>query len=73
MTALPTARPEEVGLSTARLRAMGALLDERIAAGHLPGAVVLVARQGQVAWHEVYGRRDPAGGAPMRTDTIFRI
>jgi CubicO group peptidase (beta-lactamase class C family) len=73
MTALPTARPEEVGLSTARLRAMGALLDERIAAGHLPGAVVLVARRGQVAWHEAHGRRDPAGGAPMRTDTIFRI
>jgi CubicO group peptidase (beta-lactamase class C family) len=73
MTALPTARPEEVGLSTARLRAMGARLDDRIAAGHLPGAVVLVARRGQLAWHEAHGRRDPAGGAPMRTDTIFRI
>ena len=70
---LPTARPEEVGLSTARLRAMGALLDERIAAGHLPGAVVLVARRGHIAWHAAHGRRDPAGGAPMRTDTIFRI
>src|SRR3954468_7984386 len=73
MTALPTARPEEVGLSTARLRAMGAVLDERVAAGHLPGAVVLVARQGRIAWQEAHGRRDPAAGAPMRTDTIFRI
>ena len=73
MTALPTARPEEVGLSTARLRAMGALLEDRIAAGHLPGAVVLVARQGQVAWQEAYGRRDPARGAPMQADAIFRI
>src|SRR3954471_11511502 len=55
MTALPATRPEEVGLSTARLRAMGAVLEERIAAGHLPGAVVLVARHGQVAWHEAHG------------------
>lgn len=73
MTALPTARPEEVGLSTARLRAMGTVLETRIAAGHLPGAVVLLARQGRIAWHEAYGRRDPVGDAPMRTDAIFRI
>ena len=73
MSPLPTARPEEVGLSTARLRAMGVLLEERVAAGHLPGAVVLVTRRGRIAWHEAHGRRDPAGSAPMRTDTIFRI
>ncbi len=73
MNALPTARPEEVGLSTPRLEALGALLRERIAAGHLPGAVALVARRGCVAWHEAFGGRDPATGEPMRTDAIFRI
>jgi CubicO group peptidase (beta-lactamase class C family) len=73
MNALPTARPEEVGLSTPRLEALGALLRERIAAGHLPGAVALVARRGRVAWQEAFGRRDPASDEPMRTDAIFRI
>ena len=73
MSALPTARPEEVGLSTPRLEALGALLRERIAAGHLPGAVALVARRGRVAWQEAFGRRDPASDEPMRTDAIFRI
>ena len=73
MNALPTARPEEVGLSTPRLEALGALLRERVAAGHLPGAAALVARRGRVAWQEAFGRRDPATDEPMRTDAIFRI
>ncbi|MDO9707123.1 serine hydrolase domain-containing protein [Paracraurococcus lichenis] len=73
MSALPTASPEEVGLSTARLQALGARLDERIAAGHLPGAVVSIARNGRVAWTSAHGRRDPARGAPMTADAIFRI
>ena len=73
MSPLPTARPEEVGLSTARLERLGAVLEERVAAGHLPGAVVLVGRQGRIAWHRAHGRRDPAAEDPMRTDAIFRI
>jgi CubicO group peptidase (beta-lactamase class C family) len=71
---LPTAaRPEEVGLSSARLASLGDALRERIEAGHLPGAVALVARDGRVAWHEALGRRDPAADDPMRTDAVFRI
>ncbi|MCB4821342.1 serine hydrolase domain-containing protein [Roseicella aerolata] len=70
---LPSGRPEEVGLSTPRLEAMGRVLEARIAAGHLPGAVVLVMRRGRLAWHQAYGRRDPAAAEPMRTDSIFRI
>ncbi|TCZ58784.1 serine hydrolase domain-containing protein [Roseicella aquatilis] len=73
MSALPTARPEEVGLSTPRLEAMDRVLRERIAAGHLPGAVVSVARHGQLAWSAAHGRRDPARDAPMAVDAIFRI
>jgi CubicO group peptidase (beta-lactamase class C family) len=71
---LPTAaRPEEVGLSSTRLASLGDALRERIEAGHLPGAVALVARDGRVAWHEALGRRDPAADDPMRTDAVFRI
>ncbi len=44
-----------------------------IASGHIPGAVALVARHGKVAYHESFGRLDPASDAPMTHDAIFRI
>ncbi|WP_158923131.1 serine hydrolase [Acidisphaera sp. S103] len=74
MTApLPTAKPEEVGLSQAALDRLSAALNERIASGHIPGAVALVARHGKVAYHQSFGRQDPASDKPMGTDAIFRI
>ncbi len=39
----------------------------------IPGAVMLVARDGKVAYEKALGVQDPATGAPMRTDAIFRI
>jgi len=73
ITPLPTARPEDVGLSAAALERLSAALRNRVAAGHIPGAVALVARHGKVAYLEGFGRRDPASEEPMRTDAIFRI
>lgn len=70
---LPTARPEEVGLYQPALDRLSAALNDRIASGHIPGAVALVARHGKVAYHQAFGRLDPATGAPMGTDAIFRI
>jgi CubicO group peptidase (beta-lactamase class C family) len=39
----------------------------------LPGAVVLIARHGKLALFESLGVLDPATGAPMARDAIFRI
>jgi len=41
--------------------------------GKLPGAVVVVARKGKIAYFESFGHRDKASGARMTNDTIFRI
>jgi CubicO group peptidase (beta-lactamase class C family) len=72
-TQLPTAKPEEVGLGQAALDRLSAALNDRIASGHIPGAVALIARHGKVAYHQSFGRLDPATRAPMGTDAIFRI
>jgi CubicO group peptidase (beta-lactamase class C family) len=71
--ALPTAVPEDVGLSSVALARLGAALEQRIASGHIPGAVGLVARHGKIAWCKAFGRRDPASDDPMAPDDIFRI
>jgi len=73
ITPLPSARPEEVGLSSAALDRLSAAIQSRVASGHVPGAVGLVARHGKVAWQQSFGVRDPASGAPMKDDAIFRI
>ncbi|MGI4799613.1 MAG: serine hydrolase domain-containing protein, partial [Janthinobacterium lividum] len=39
----------------------------------LPGAVVMIARHGKVIYQEAFGARDPATGAPMQKDSIFRM
>jgi CubicO group peptidase (beta-lactamase class C family) len=70
---LPRAVPEEVGLSAERLGRLDDVLAAEIERGRVPGAVALVARRGKLAYFEALGVRDPATGAPMREDTIFRI
>ncbi len=71
--ALPTARPEDVGLSTERLARLSGVLRDKVEQGHVPGAVAIVCRDGKVAYHEAFGRRDPVAGDPMPRDAIFRI
>ncbi len=70
---LPTARPDEVGLSQTGLDRLSTALNERVASGHVPGGVALIARHGKVAYHQSFGRQDPASDKPMGTDAIFRI
>lgn len=38
-----------------------------------PGAVLLLSRDGKVAYEKALGVQDPVTGAPMRVDSIFRI
>ncbi len=70
---LPTAKPEEVGLSSERLQRVSRALRGEIDAGKIPGAVALVARKGRVVYFESFGVRDKAVGDPMPKDAIFRL
>ena len=65
--------PHAAGFDAPRLVALGKALQERVAARRLPGAVFHVERRGVVAAFDSVGLRDPASGAPMRKDAIFRI
>jgi len=70
---LPTATPEEVGLSSSRLARITETLRADVEAGRIPGAVVIVARKGRIAYAEAVGFRDKAAGSRMTMDSIFRI
>jgi CubicO group peptidase (beta-lactamase class C family) len=67
------AMPEEVGLSSDQLARIEAVTQKHIDGGVVPGAVMLVARRGKIAWYKTMGFRDRATKDPMRPDSIFRI
>jgi uncharacterized protein YbbC (DUF1343 family)/CubicO group peptidase (beta-lactamase class C family) len=71
---LPSAAPREVGLDPDRLAGIDAAVAEAIAQERCPGAVVLVIRDGKVAFRKAYGlrARQPREEA-MTTDTIFDL
>ncbi|MBV8573808.1 MAG: beta-lactamase family protein [Acetobacteraceae bacterium] len=70
---LPRAAPEQAGMSSERLQRIGAALQGEIEAGKMPGAVVAIARRGNLVYFEAFGYRDKQANAPMTTDTIFNI
>jgi CubicO group peptidase (beta-lactamase class C family) len=70
---LPTARPEAVGIAREGLTDIAELLEARIEAGELTGAVTGIARRGRVVHLEARGMMDLEAGKPMQTDAIFRM
>src|SRR5262245_52007461 len=70
---LPTAAPEEVGLSSEKLNrvtsaAMGLVSEHKSA-----GVITMIARRGKVAYFEATGQRDIDSSQPMERDTICRF
>ena len=71
---LPQAsKPEEVGLSSERLKRVTAAFQADVDKGALAGAVVLIARDGKLAYSEAIGFQDREKKIPMHSDAIFRI
>ena len=68
-----TAKPEEVGVSTERLKRIHDLIERRIETRDISGAVTLVARKGKIAHLEAQGLMDIETNKPMTKDAIFRI
>lgn len=70
---LPTAKPEEVGFSSDRLRRIGAHVEQLQRDNKIAGAVTVVARRGRLVQFEAYGFADVEGKRAMRTDDIFAL
>lgn len=65
--------PEEVGFLSTRLKRLSDRLNDGVKNNELPGAVVLIARNGKIVLFESYGFRDKEAKVAMTNDTIFRI
>src|ERR1700761_4773511 len=71
--ALPTSKPEEQGFSSERLQRIHSMVQRHIDLGDISGAVMLVARHGQLAYIDIQGTMDIETKKPMTRDTLFRM
>jgi CubicO group peptidase (beta-lactamase class C family) len=61
------------GFSPSGLDTLGAVIDADAAEGSIPGAVVVLVRDGDVAYFEAFGYADRAASRAMRRECVFRI
>jgi CubicO group peptidase (beta-lactamase class C family) len=69
----PSGEAEDAGLSPERLQRISQMIQRRIAAGDLAGAVTVVARKGKVAYVSAQGVMDLESKQSMTPATMFRI
>jgi CubicO group peptidase (beta-lactamase class C family) len=73
-SASAAAKPESLGFSSERLERLHTAMQKEIDNKKtMAGAVTMLSRHGKLVDLKAYGKKDLASGAPMTTDTIFRI
>jgi CubicO group peptidase (beta-lactamase class C family) len=66
-------KPEEAGFASSGLARIDAYLKNEIAENKIPGAIMMIQRNGGTAYFSSFGVRDPSTKEPMTPNTIFRI
>ncbi len=69
----PYAKPEEVGIKRSMIAEIDSIANTAIAKGAMPGAVVLVAKDGKVAFQKAYGYTDYSKTQPVTTETVYDL
>ncbi len=72
-SSVPTAKPEDVGVSSERLQRISQMIQRHIAAGDMTGAVAIVARKGKIVHLDAQGVMDLESKKPVTKDTMFRV
>jgi CubicO group peptidase (beta-lactamase class C family) len=65
--------PPGAELSIEKLAPIEDFINGEVAAGRIPGAIVLIQRHDQPVYFKSFGMRDVEKGTPMTADTIFPI
>jgi beta-glucosidase-like glycosyl hydrolase/CubicO group peptidase (beta-lactamase class C family) len=69
----PYAQPVDVGLSNSMEAAIDSIANDGIAKGAMPGAVVLVAKDGKVVHHKAYGYFDYDKKEPVTRESVYDL
>ncbi|MDQ0781421.1 serine hydrolase [Chryseobacterium sp. W4I1] len=64
---------QQAKFSHERLERIDAVVNKHIDAGHIPGATVLIIKNGEIVYNKAFGYADVETKKTMQTDNIFRI
>jgi CubicO group peptidase (beta-lactamase class C family) len=67
----PSAAPEDVGMSSERLQAAMAQVEEWVEESRIMGGILIVVRHGQLVFHEAVGINDRERGTELQRDDIL--
>jgi CubicO group peptidase (beta-lactamase class C family) len=70
---LPSAKPEEVGVSSVKVEELSKFMQSLVDQGKIAGGVTMMARHGKVIHLKAVGMADREAEKPMQIDAIFRI
>lgn len=73
LSSKPTPAPEDLGFDEGRLDVLRSRYQRGVTAGEIPGAHVIVLRDGKVVLDEVFGYADPVSRKPMTRETVFQL
>ena len=65
--------PPNAPLSLEKLARIDEFLNDQVAQGEIPGAIVLIQRHGKPVYFKWFGKRDVDAGIDMTPDTIFPL
>jgi CubicO group peptidase (beta-lactamase class C family) len=68
-----TGQPNEAGFTDTGLARIDAYIKNEIAGNKIPGAIMMIQRNGKTVYFSSFGVRDPGTKASMTPDSIFRI
>jgi CubicO group peptidase (beta-lactamase class C family) len=68
-----TVKPRDAGFTSEGLARIDAYLKNEVAENKIPGAIMMIQRDGKTVYFGSFGVRDPGTKEPMTPDSIFRI
>jgi beta-N-acetylhexosaminidase len=70
---LPRTNPDELGFDMVKLAVIDSIVYDAIDKEATPGAVVLVAKNGKIAWHKAYGYNSYNKIEPINQEAVFDL
>jgi beta-N-acetylhexosaminidase len=71
--ALPTVAPDVVGLDVVKLNKIDSIANSAIASGATPGCVVLVAKDGKIAYQKAFGHFNYDKAEPVTISSVYDL